>query len=129
MWHRIRMRSVNPPDDPAYARFHFDAAREFPSTATQLAVSGQIGNTDGNMAAQITGALDALETVLTVAGYRLVDIAKLGIYTTDINGFIAEWAVIRDRFAPGAVPPNTLLQFTRLANPRSIVEIDALAAR
>jgi enamine deaminase RidA (YjgF/YER057c/UK114 family) len=123
------MRSVTPPGDPAYARFHFDAAREFPSTATQLAVSGQIGNTDGDMAAQITGALDALETVLTLAGYRLGDIAKLGIYTTDINGFIAEWAVIRDRFAPDAVPPNTLLQFARLANPRSSVEIDALAAR
>ncbi len=129
MWHRTRMRSVNTPGDPAYARFHFDAAREFSSTGSQLAVSGQIGNIDGDMAAQIAGALDALERILTEAGYALGDIAKLGIYTTDIDRFVADWAVLRDRFAPGAVPPNTLLQITRLASPRVLVEIDALAAR
>jgi enamine deaminase RidA (YjgF/YER057c/UK114 family) len=123
------MRSVTPPGDPAYARFHFDAAREFSSTATQLVVSGQIGNTDGDMAAQLAGALDALEAVLTLAGYGLADIARLGIYTTDIDAFIAAWPVIRARFEPGAVPPNTLLEFSRLANPRSLVEVDALAAR
>jgi enamine deaminase RidA (YjgF/YER057c/UK114 family) len=123
------MRSVNLPDDPAYARFHFDAAREFPATAMQLVVSGQIGNSDGDMEAQLTGALDALDAVLTAAGYRFADIAKLGIYTTDVDAFVAEWAVLRGRFDPAAVPPNTLLQVPRLAHPGSLVEIDAVAAR
>lgn len=123
------MRSVNPPGDPAFTRFHFDAAREFSAGARQIHVSGQIGDTGGDMAAQITGALDALETVLAVAGYRLTDCVKLGIYTTDIAAFIAQWPVIRDRFEPEAVPPNSLLQFPRLANPRSLVEIDAVAVR
>jgi enamine deaminase RidA (YjgF/YER057c/UK114 family) len=123
------MRSVNPPGDAAFARFHFDAAREFPATATQLVVSGQIGGLGGNMAAQIIGALDALEHVLGTAGYALADIARLGIYTTDIDAFVDEWPVIRTRFEPGAVPPHTLLQFARLPNRGSLIEIDALAVR
>ncbi len=123
------MRSVNLPDDPAFIRFGFDAAREIPGTAAQLLVSGQIGGLDGDMAAQISGALDALAEVLDVGGYALADIARLGIYTTDVDTFIAEWDVLKRRFAPATVPPNTLLQVSRLANPRSVVEIDAVAAR
>ncbi len=103
------MRSVNLPDDPAFARFGFDAAREFPAAAAQLAVSGQIGDAHGDMAAQLTGALDALQAVLDAAGYTVADIARLGIYTTDIDEFVAQWPVLRRRFEPGSVPANTLL--------------------
>jgi enamine deaminase RidA (YjgF/YER057c/UK114 family) len=121
------MRSVNLPDDPAYARFRFDAAREFPATATQLVVSGQIGDPRGDFAAQLTGALDALVAVLDAGGYTLAEVARLGIYTTDVDLLIANWPILRSRFEPDAVPPNTLLPVVRLANARSIVEIEALA--
>jgi enamine deaminase RidA (YjgF/YER057c/UK114 family) len=123
------VRSINIPDDPGFARFRFDAAREFPATATQLVVSGQIGDPRDPMPAQIEGALDALLAVLAQAGYERTDIARLGIYTTDIDAFVEAWPVLQARFEPDAVPPNTLLPVGRLVRPGALVEIDALAAR
>lgn len=123
------MRSVNLPDDPVYAQFRFDAAREYPASATQLVVSGQIGDVHGDFAAQLSGALDALATVLAAADYTLADIARLGIFTTDVDAFVAHWQIVRERFAPDAVPPNTLVQVARLVSPHALLEIEALAVR
>jgi|SRR5579859_5993326 len=120
------MRSVNVPGDAAFARFNFDGAREHNGL---LMMSGQIGAVDSDMRAQITASLDAVEAVLGEAGYGLGDVIKLGIFTTDMDAFVQHWDVIRDRFAPGTVPPNTLLPLARLANPRSLVEIEATALR
>jgi enamine deaminase RidA (YjgF/YER057c/UK114 family) len=120
------MRSVNVPGDPAFARFGFDGAREHRGL---LMTSGQIGAVDGPMAAQISACLDAVESVLAQADYRLSDVMRLGILTTDLDEFVRQWDVIRSRFAPGPVPPNTLTPLVRLANPRSLVEIEATAFR
>lgn len=91
--------------------------------------SGQIGAVTGDMGEQIAACLDALETVLAQAGYGLTDILRLGILTTDMDDFVRHWDLVRKRFAPGTVPPNTLLPLPRLANPRSLVEIEAMAVR
>jgi enamine deaminase RidA (YjgF/YER057c/UK114 family) len=123
------MRSVVVPDDPAYLRYNIDSAREFPAASTQLVISGQIGDPALDMAGQLTGALDAIETVLEIAGYALTDLARITIYTTDIDGFVASYAVIRSRFEPGTVPPHTLVPVPRLARRGCVVEIDAQAAR
>jgi enamine deaminase RidA (YjgF/YER057c/UK114 family) len=120
------MRSVNVPGDAAFARFRFDAAREHRGF---LMTSGQIGATTGDMRAQVTACLDALEAVLSQAGYGLSDVIRLGIFTTDLDEFVTQWDVLQARFAPGTVPPNTLLPLTRLANSRSLVEIEATALR
>jgi enamine deaminase RidA (YjgF/YER057c/UK114 family) len=123
------MRPVNRPGDPAYARFRFDAAREYAVGGRQLVTSGQTGDPAADMAGQIAGALDSLADLLGLAGYDLADITRLGIYTTDMDAFLAHWLLVRARFEPGAVPPNTLVQVQRLPQPGVRVEFDAVAAR
>jgi enamine deaminase RidA (YjgF/YER057c/UK114 family) len=120
------MRSVNVPGDATFERFNIDGARQFGGL---LMTSGQIGTTTGDLPEQIGTALDAVEALLAAAGYTLDDIIRLGIFSTDVEGFIRHWDVVRDRFAPGTVPPHTLLEVQRLPNPRSLVEIEATAIR
>jgi enamine deaminase RidA (YjgF/YER057c/UK114 family) len=123
------MRSVNRPDDPAYARFGFDAAREYPAGQLQIVTSGQIGDPRADLGGQVAGALDALADLLGLAGYMLADVTRLGIFTTDVAEFVAQWPVIRARFEPHAVPPNTLVEVARFAHPSVQVEIEASAVR
>jgi enamine deaminase RidA (YjgF/YER057c/UK114 family) len=123
------MRPVNRRDDPAYARFRFDAAREYAAGPHQIVTSGQIGDPGADMAGQVSGALDNIADLLGLAGYTLADVTRLGIYTTDVEAFLAQWAVVRARFEPDAVPPNTLVQVVRFAHPAVQVEIEASAAR
>jgi enamine deaminase RidA (YjgF/YER057c/UK114 family) len=122
------MRSINVPDDPAYVRYHIDSAREFDTASTQLVMSGQIGDPEQDMPGQLAGALDAVETVLATAGYSLAELARITIYTTDVDAFVANYSVLRSRFDPGAVPPHTLVPVIRLARLGCVVEIDAHAA-
>jgi enamine deaminase RidA (YjgF/YER057c/UK114 family) len=123
------MRSVNRPDDPAYARFRFDAAREYAAGHHHIVTSGQVGDPRADMAGQLAGALDSIADLLGLAGYTLADVTRLGIFTTDVEAFVAQWPVVRARFEPDAVPPNTLLQVARFAHPAIQVEIEASAAR
>lgn len=120
------MRSVNRPGDIAFERFNIDGAREFGGL---LVTSGQIGSVHDDLPGQIATALDAVEAILDAAGYVLDDVIRLGIFTTDVEAFIGNWDVVRARFAPGTVPPHTLLQVQRLPNPRAMVEIEATAIR
>src|SRR5689334_23998531 len=53
----------------------------------------------GDMRAQIIEALDNLETVLREAGYSLADVVRLNYYTTDVDRFLAEFAVGKERLA------------------------------
>ena len=129
MDNRFTVRAANPAGDLGSARFGFDAGREVVGATRQLHVSGQVGDSSVGMAGQIRGAVDALLGVLALADYRLDDIVRLGLWTTDLTGFLASWPVLRDRFAPGRVPPNTLAQVTRFATPGALVEIDAVALR
>jgi enamine deaminase RidA (YjgF/YER057c/UK114 family) len=81
-----------------------------------------------NMSAQITLALDNLESVLASAGMNLTNLVRLNIYTTDMDQLITHYAVIRDRFEESdAAPPGTLLGVTRLAFPDLMVEFEATA--
>jgi enamine deaminase RidA (YjgF/YER057c/UK114 family) len=123
------MRSVNRPEDPVYARWRFDAAREYAAGPHQIVVSGQAGDPRSDMAGQVAGALDGVAEVLGLAGYTLADVIRMGFYTTDVEAFLAQWAIVRARFEPAAVPPNTLAQVVRFAHPAVQVEIEASAVR
>jgi enamine deaminase RidA (YjgF/YER057c/UK114 family) len=123
------MRSVNRPNDPVYARFRFDAAREYATGSPQIVTSGQAGDPSSDLAGQVAGALDAVAEILALAGYTLGDVTRLGFYTTDVEAFLAQWVTVRARFEPLAVPPNTLVQVVRFAHPAVQVEIEASAAR
>lgn len=82
----------------------------------------------GDMAAQISMALDNLEEVLGQAGMALADIVRLNIYTTNVDMFLEHYSVLAERLASvGVSPPGTLLGVGRLAFPELLVELEATA--
>jgi enamine deaminase RidA (YjgF/YER057c/UK114 family) len=84
----------------------------------------------GDMGAQLSAALDNVETVLREGGYSLADLVRLNYYTTDIPAFFAGYGRITSRLAAaGVLPSGTLLGVSRLARPELLVEIEGTAVR
>ena len=82
----------------------------------------------GDMAAQMTQALDNVETVLRESGSSLADVVRLNYYTTDVDAFLATQEVLVARLREaGCRPTATLLGVSRLAFPPLLVEIEATA--
>ena len=82
----------------------------------------------GNMAKQLTVALDNLESVLEEAGMGLANLVRLNIYTTDVDGLFEHYGVLAARTGAARVaPPGTLLGVARLAYPELLVELEATA--
>jgi enamine deaminase RidA (YjgF/YER057c/UK114 family) len=82
----------------------------------------------GDMAAQLTMALDNLEAVLAAAGMTLADVVRLGVFTTDVDRLLEHYRVVAERLeAAGVRPPSTLLGVARLAAPDLLVELEATA--
>jgi enamine deaminase RidA (YjgF/YER057c/UK114 family) len=81
---------------------------------------------EGDMAAQIAQALDNLESVLASAGMSLANVARLNIYTTDVDKFLASYGALAERVAT-VRPASTLLGVARLAFPPLMVELEATA--
>lgn len=82
----------------------------------------------GDMAAQLTLALENLDAVLAGGGMSLTDVVRLTIYTTDVDALFPHYGILAERLASaGVTPPATLLGVTRLAFPDLLVEIDATA--
>lgn len=85
---------------------------------------------EGDMAAQVSLALDNLETVLSEAGYSLADVVRLTVYVTDVEAFFGAADVYGPRLAEaGCRPASTLLGVQRLAFPEFMVELEATAQR
>ncbi len=83
----------------------------------------------GDMAAQITLALDNLEAVLRGAGMSLANVVRLNIYTTDVDLMFEHIGALDGRTAAaGVAPPGVLLGVARLAYPELLVELEATAA-
>ena len=82
----------------------------------------------GDMAAQISLAVDNLEAVLADAGMSLANVVRLNYYTTDVDEFLANMAVVGTRTgAAGVAPAGTLLGVARLAFPELMIELEATA--
>lgn len=102
-----------------------------------LFCAGQTSNdADGNvmhagyMRAQITLALDNLETVLREAGFSLEDVVRLNMYTTDVDSLLANYDALATRLAAARCrQSSTLLGVTRLAFPELLVELEATAVK
>lgn len=84
----------------------------------------------GDMAAQVTMALDNLEAVLAEADMDLSNVVRLNTYTTDVDAMFANYGLLAERFgAAGVQPPGSLLGVARLAYPELVVELEATAVR
>lgn len=113
----------------------YNQAEVIDSATRQLICAGQTAVDEngspqhpGDMRAQISMALDNLEAVLTVAGMKLSNVVKLGIYATDVDEALKNFDLMGMRFGPHKVsPPMTLLGVTRLAIPGLLFEIEATA--
>ncbi len=82
----------------------------------------------GDMAKQVSLALDNLETVLRESGLTLANVVRLNYYTTDVAGFLGAGAVFGPRLATaGCRPSSTLLGVAALFHPDLLVELEATA--
>jgi enamine deaminase RidA (YjgF/YER057c/UK114 family) len=80
----------------------------------------------GDMAAQVTLAMDNLEEVLKKADMTLANVVRLNFYTTDVDLFFQNMGPIGERaVAAGIQPAGTLLGVSRLAFPGLMIEIEA----
>lgn len=82
----------------------------------------------GDMAAQVSQALDNLEAVLGESGCSLSDIVRLNYYTTDVGAFFGAMDVLVPRLEEARCrPATTLIEVPRLALPPLLVEFEATA--
>jgi enamine deaminase RidA (YjgF/YER057c/UK114 family) len=63
---------------------------------------------EGDMAAQVGQALTNLEVVLKSAGMTFANIARLNIYTTDVDAFLGAYGSLLERMG-GNKPASTSL--------------------
>jgi len=85
---------------------------------------GEVVGTDA--ATQAQQVLSNLSTVLDAVSASLADVVKTTVYLTDRDDRAAVGRVRRAHFADDP-PANTLLIVAGLADPRYLVEIDAIA--
>ena len=84
----------------------------------------------GDLRAQIECSLGNIDAVLEKAGMTRKNITSLRFFTTDIDGFLANYDVYANWIAPaGTRPPQSLLGIQRLVFPELMVEIEATAAK
>jgi enamine deaminase RidA (YjgF/YER057c/UK114 family) len=82
---------------------------------------------EGDAAAQTEQVLRNLRTVVIACGGSLDDIVKLTVYTTDLAYRPAIGGVRTRFFRAGRMPASTFVVVKSLAEPRFLVEIEAVA--
>lgn len=83
---------------------------------------------DGDVAAQLTLAVDNLEAVLAEAGMSLANLVRLNVYTTDVDALFPHYGILAGRLgAAGVAPATTMLGVVRLAIPGQVVELEGTA--
>lgn len=115
--------------------FGFSQAVEISGHSRVLRCAGQTSvnengepQHEGNMAAQLGLAMDNLEAVLRAAGMSLENVARLNVYTTDVDACLEHYGVAEERLAKANCKPAvTLLGVARLFIPTLLVEIEATA--
>jgi enamine deaminase RidA (YjgF/YER057c/UK114 family) len=82
---------------------------------------------EGDAGAQARAAFEGLRAVAVAAGGSLADIVKLTIFTTDLAHRAAIGEARNAFFPAGEMPGSTFLVVSSLADPRYLVEIEAVA--
>lgn len=82
----------------------------------------------GEIRGQMEVALANVDAVLTKAGMDRSNLLSLRFFTTDIDGFLANYDVYANWIGQaGTRPPQSLLGVSRLVTPDLMVEIEATA--
>ena len=117
-------------------QYGFSQAIEVSGASRLLFCAGQIAldadgkvKCAGDMRGQIEAAMNNVEAVLAAAGLSLAHVVRLNYYTTDVDGLVTHYDVIKSRLAAaGCQPSSTLLGVKQLAFPELLIEIEATAA-
>jgi len=98
-------------------------------------LAGQTGiDANGKLAdgfrAQAVQVMENIKTALASVGAGFEHVVKLTSYLTDLEANGAEFREVRNSYFPNkaGLPPSTVLQISRLANPSYLVEVDVIAA-
>lgn len=81
----------------------------------------------GDMAEQTRQVIRNMQTILQDAGGSLEDIVSIVVYTTDIRQF-NEIVAARMEFFNKNLPTSTIVEVAHLADPRFLIEFQAIAA-
>jgi len=115
------------PRSPFYSQgLELNGAQRLVFASGQVGIDAEGEPLDG-IEAQARQAVSNLGAVLGEAGMSSADIAKLTIYLTAAEDVGAFMAAAADTL-PDAPPATTLLVVQSLADPRLLVEIEAVAA-
>lgn len=82
---------------------------------------------EDDIEAQAQQAFENLQSILNELGGSLNDIAKMTTYLTDRSQLDA-FRRVRNRYLSDPFPPNTLLFISGLAQPKYLIEIEAVAS-
>ena len=96
--------------------------------AGQVAVNAAgelVGEND--FLAQARQVYSNLQAVLEAAGSDLSRVAKLNVYLTDAANLADQGRVRKEFMREGEYPASTLVQIVKLADPRWLIEIEAVA--
>jgi enamine deaminase RidA (YjgF/YER057c/UK114 family) len=113
----------------------FDQAQLVDGQRRQLVCSGQDAvdadgqpQHPGDMAAQLELALDNLESVLAGGQMTLANVARINVYTTDVDELFKHWGKLKARVGnAGGRFATSVLGVTRLAAPPLLVLLEATA--
>lgn len=83
---------------------------------------------EGDIETQTRQALTKLQAVLASAGCAMSDVLKVTVFVRGIDEFDTIHRVRREFFTP-PYPASTMVQIERLVDSRSLIEIEAVAAR
>lgn len=82
---------------------------------------------EGDAEAQARSALASLKLVVEACGGTMADIVKITVFTTDLAHRAAIGKARAEFFPAGEMPASTFLVISSLADPRYLVEIEAVA--
>lgn len=82
---------------------------------------------EGDIRAQTERVLESLTHILEADGATLADVVKVTVFVRDITEFDTIHAV-RKEFFSEPYPASSMVEVSRLADDRSLIEIEAIAA-
>jgi reactive intermediate/imine deaminase len=81
---------------------------------------------EGDFESQTTQVFENIKAVLADAKASFDDVVKLNIYVTDVKSLPLVQEV-RSKYLTSPYPATTLVEISALANPKALIEIEAIA--